>query len=480
MSGDAGITRFLDDTPYLPGESAADRRRFEAVAAKSIEVRERVDKASKKLATLAQEAIVRVQEALRAEQIAESNRIEYYDWTATAVEDVIRRSEDLLNAPIRDFLDSVRADPRAFEALGLVQAHRIADEIVAAGRRPGEVEIRQLHQMIMAGQDGAGEYRTRAGTQIAEQEHEPPHPLLVPQQMREFAQWWQDHTGHPVLTATVAHAWLTHIHPFEDGNGRMARLLANVALVSEGYPPLIVRSRSDRARYYDALATSDTGNILPLFSLFAKMQERVAARLSRDEYLSALVERTFLASTRDRFLHWTQAFNHFRDAFRLGVNEHYWSFTPQGFPEIEEFELLTDRDPAGNLWWAKVADRESDSAWLAWFGYCSNELTRLLGAPTGYPSLFLSPRDDSPEAIHPYRLRLGTHVGLDTESWEEWGEAYRVEVWIPNEISVIPGVAPYAVVRCGREVTKHAIADAARLTAERLAGASPFDDARDE
>ena len=301
MNNDANAVRWLAGTPYLPGDSAADLARFERVVLKSQLVRERVDEANRKLATLAQEAIAHVRAALRAEQVAESNRIEGYNWTRSEVEDVVSRSEALLDAPVRAFLDAVQNDPHAFETLGLIQAHRIADEWVSAGRRPGEAEIRQLHQLITVGQPGSGEYRQRFGTTISRQHHAPPHPMFIPQYMREFAEWWKHDEGHPLLSATVAHAWLTHIHPFEDGNGRLARLLANIALTSQGFPPLIVRS-ADKGRYYDALAMSDTGNILPLFSHFAKMQERIAARMSSDEQLAALIERTFLASAQDRYL----------------------------------------------------------------------------------------------------------------------------------------------------------------------------------
>jgi hypothetical protein len=404
--------------------------------------------------------IVHVHEALREEQVAQSNKIEGYDWTTEQVRDVVRRSEAVLNAPLRDLLDAVRGDPHAFEALGLFEAHRIAEDWAEHGVRPTEVEIRQLHQLITAGEPGAGQYRTKVGTEIKNQKHEPPHPLLVPQHMHDFSEWWKLDCPYPVLTATVAHAWLTHIHPFEDGNGRLARLLANLALIQSGYPPLIIRA-SERERYYDALAASDDGDILPLFALFAKMEERVAARMEKDSYIQALVEREFLATTADRFMHWKDVFRRFRDEFRVRLDEAGWGFTPQGFLEVEEFDLLSNRDPAGNAWWAKISSGPAASAeWLGWFGYCSNELVDVLGKPSGYPSVFLSPRNTDPESPYPYRSRLGDPLD---------------EFLVPHEFSVLPGAMSHVLIRTSTVVDDVSVSEAARILAQALVEEGPLD-----
>ena len=65
-----------------------------------------------------------------------------------------------------------------------------------------------------------------------------PHPLLVPSQMKEFLDWFNENTAriHPVELAAAFHCKLTTIHPFADGNGRMARLLMNYLLQTSGFP----------------------------------------------------------------------------------------------------------------------------------------------------------------------------------------------------------------------------------------------------
>ncbi|WP_218897747.1 Fic family protein [Sphaerotilus montanus] len=52
------------------------------------------------------------------------------------------------------------------------------------------------------------------------------------------------------------HAWLTHIHPYIDGNGRVARAIGNLELIRGGYPPIIIKKK-ERDRYIDALGESD-------------------------------------------------------------------------------------------------------------------------------------------------------------------------------------------------------------------------------
>ena len=84
-------------------------------------------------------------------------------------------------------------------------------------------------------------------------------------------------------TPEVRSAWLHHrftqIHPFQDGNGRVARALASLVLLREGLFPLVVRE-SDRKEYIGALEAADDGDLGPLVGFFARRQ--------RDAILKAL------------------------------------------------------------------------------------------------------------------------------------------------------------------------------------------------
>ncbi len=74
---------------------------------------------------------------------------------------------------------------------------------------------------------------------------------------------------HPIITASIAHYNMVRIHPFEDGNGRGARILMNTILIKGEYPTAIVKVE-DRARYLDSLKKADDGEINPFIEFIAE------------------------------------------------------------------------------------------------------------------------------------------------------------------------------------------------------------------
>jgi len=74
---------------------------------------------------------------------------------------------------------------------------------------------------------------------------------------------------HPVETVAFLHHGFVEIHPFTDGNGRVARLLANLYLIANGYPPVVIRTE-DRGKYYKCLRSGDAGDLMPFAGFIAK------------------------------------------------------------------------------------------------------------------------------------------------------------------------------------------------------------------
>ena len=108
-----------------------------------------------------------------------------------------------------------------------------------------------------------------------------PSPAEVPALMGAYARWLGAALDGPA-TAFTAHRDLVAIHPFNDGNGRTARLLMNLVLIRGGYPPVAVRP-VDRAGYLDALQQAQAGQGTAAFD--ALLLARLDATL--DEYLAA-------------------------------------------------------------------------------------------------------------------------------------------------------------------------------------------------
>jgi len=94
----------------------------------------------------------------------------------------------------------------------------------------------------------------------------------------------------------VQAAWLHHrfvqIHPFQDGNGRVARAIASLVLIKDGLFLLVV-TRDDKWEYIKALKSADGGDLRPLIKLFVKFQRiqfRKASQISEEMLLGEGVQ----------------------------------------------------------------------------------------------------------------------------------------------------------------------------------------------
>ena len=108
----------------------------------------------------------------------------------------------------------------------------------------------------------AGQYKTRPNSVITRygDRFEYASPEETPALMTDLVDWYneaeQSENYSPVELAALFHYRYIRIHPFEDGNGRIARLLVNYILARHGWPMIVVRSR-DKWKYIEALHKSD-------------------------------------------------------------------------------------------------------------------------------------------------------------------------------------------------------------------------------
>ncbi len=117
------------------------------------------------------------------------------------------------------------------------------------------------------------------------------------------------HLGHDSLRIPpeVEAAWLHHrftqIHPFADGNGRVARAVASLVFIRAGWFPLIIQ-REDKARYIEALEKADAGDLRHLVFLFVEAQRNALMQATEVAYDVRPITSTHEAvlAARDRLL----------------------------------------------------------------------------------------------------------------------------------------------------------------------------------
>ncbi|MGH6979481.1 MAG: Fic family protein [Brevundimonas sp.] len=96
--------------------------------------------------------------------------------------------------------------------------------------------------------------------------YEAPEAARLDAEMAGFLHWFETAKADPVLKAGVAHFWFVTIHPFDDGNGRIARAIADLALAraegtSQRFYSMSAQIRAERKAYYALLETTQKGDL---------------------------------------------------------------------------------------------------------------------------------------------------------------------------------------------------------------------------
>jgi len=192
----------------------------------------------------------------RFEQVAESNALEGSTLTVGETELAVLKGTTMTGhdpAYVRD-------------ALALDQALQRLSDMAREVKNPTDIEqLLELHGLILGDRPGAGIFR-KEPVRISGSDHVPPHTWgQVMDAMEDWERWSKENHMLPApIRAAVLHAWLSHVHPFVDGNGRAARAITNLELVRAGYPPVIIKKK-EKERYIEALSESDYGGDVRTF-----------------------------------------------------------------------------------------------------------------------------------------------------------------------------------------------------------------------
>lgn len=230
-----------------------------------------------RLRPLSPRALTGLEHAYDLELTYTSNAIEGNTLTQIETALVIEHGVTIAGRKLKDHL----------EAIDHYDAIRYVREIARHTEPLTESDVRNLHALVMrrSEPDIAGGYATSSRYVNTDRgRHAFPSPAELPALMGDFAAWLRAAPATPE-TAFVAHRRLVEIHPFNDGNGRTARLLMNLILIKGGFLPLAIRP-DDRLAYLQALQESQAGRGDEAFRRL--LYERLDATLA--EYLSALRE----------------------------------------------------------------------------------------------------------------------------------------------------------------------------------------------
>ena len=214
----------------------------------------------------------RLKQKLRLEWNYNSNQIEGNTLTYGETELLLIQGQTVGTHTIREY-EEMKAHDVAVEYVG---------QLAEDERSIGETDIRDLNKIILKEPfwkeaqtiDGKptrkyvvpGEYKTlpnNVRTPTGEI-FEFAKPEDTPSRMLDLINWlrgeFANPTQHVLQTASKLHHEFVLIHPFDDGNGRVARLLTNYVLLRFGLPPLIVKS-ADKPNYLATLRLADVGRL---------------------------------------------------------------------------------------------------------------------------------------------------------------------------------------------------------------------------
>lgn len=210
---------------------------------------------------LSKELLDNLKRQLLIKQVYHSNAIEGNKLS-------LRETELILNGMVineRPLKDEI-------EAKSLAKATEYLYSLID-GREPlTKRTILELHSLIMQNIPGieSGVFRHH-DVQIKNSDHKPPSFLDVDHHVDELFQWMNRnaHKYPPLVMAAILHHWMTWIHPFSDGNGRVSRMFLNFFLLQKGYPEVVIKI-TDRDDYYNSLIAADKGDAVELIDLLAE------------------------------------------------------------------------------------------------------------------------------------------------------------------------------------------------------------------
>ena len=214
----------------------------------------------------------RIMQKFRLDWNFHSNNLEGNSLTFGETKSFLLHGITAEGKPLKDHLD----------LKGHNEAILLLDDIIKNKRPLTEAFIRELHEIILhepyerPAITPSGEPSIKR-IEIGRYKKTPNHvqtvtgeifyfatPEETPALMNDLMDWFEnvsnDKKTHALTIASEFHYKFIRIHPFDDGNGRIARIIMNLILMKSGFPPVIIKTQ-EKKEYFQALQVADGGNI---------------------------------------------------------------------------------------------------------------------------------------------------------------------------------------------------------------------------
>ncbi len=239
---------------------------------KELEEAHRLKKELDSLRPISKENELKIMQKFRLDWNYNSNHLEGNTLTFGETKALLLHNITAKGKPLKDHI----------EITGHDEAIKWIEDVVKQERPLTETFIRELHELLLN-----EPYKVRAITpegqptkrviKVGEYKSKPNHvvtqtgetfyfasPEETPAMMEDLLSWYRDSISKkeidPVILASEFHYRFIRIHPFDDGNGRIARILMNFIFMQFAYPPVVIKSE-DKKNYFLALQQADGGNL---------------------------------------------------------------------------------------------------------------------------------------------------------------------------------------------------------------------------
>jgi Fic family protein len=211
------------------------------------------------LRPLGPDLVTRLHEEIRLRHTFNSNAIEGNTLTLSETKLVLEEGITIGGKTLREHL----------EATNTAQGYDLIVRLARENAPISHVTVQQVHEVVTRGiLEDAGRYRTR-NVRITGAPRSPADWSCIVREMDLLIEKLDVPDRDVVAMTAYFHHRFVAIHPFTDGNGRVARLLTNLYLLRQGYPPVIL-DKSDRRQYYTALREADGGDPAPFTRFIAR------------------------------------------------------------------------------------------------------------------------------------------------------------------------------------------------------------------